>query len=224
MKSACEIARRNWSAFSAKLPSWAPGSAACCCSCPHRCPMSTRRLRRSSRNCASATAATWRWNHDMPAGWRPTPSSGTGVLPAPPRTRRPSRVAVSRVAGRACATTACTVRHVSTIQPMQPSGWSAWLMNCADARSQVCLAGASSTTPPAALRPKTRWRCRRCCVVERGASVQRGMMRTRPAVLSRRPAFSFSARPGIEPESWPRSGVALPSSSRWSTLIDAASG
>lgn len=71
---------------------------------------------------------------------------------------------------------------------------------------------------------ETRWRCRRCCVVERGASVQRGMMRTRPAVLSRRPAFSFSARPGIEPESWPRSGVALPSSSRWSTLIDAASG
>lgn len=57
-----------------------------------------------------------------------------------------------RAAGRACATTDCTVRHASTILRTRPNGWRAWQVNCGLVLGPACRAGASSTIPPAALR------------------------------------------------------------------------
>lgn len=60
----------------------------------------------------------------------------------------PSRVAVSRVAGRACATTACMDPRRSITRRIPANGWSAWPSNCVT--TAIHPAGASSTTLPAA--------------------------------------------------------------------------
>lgn len=68
-----------------------------------------------------------------------------GPTPAP-------SVPCSQVAGPACAIGACTARHASITAPMGTNAWHCWPRTYARPCRPAWSAGASSTTPPAALR------------------------------------------------------------------------